>query len=173
MNYTKTPWNKLKDLTPDQWTITRILGNLDEIATDFETRWGKGRLPTLVSDDMAAKWERQMEKLNAAIEAEHPDDVLDLALGTRRGWELMEEHALASGHKTLDPHVWEVTAPDGYLYRVFSSQGRAIGENGISVQELVRFYHTARLKTFGIVSTTETQRAEPLIENVLDDDIPW
>jgi hypothetical protein len=40
---------------------------LDEVASQCERRWGVGRLPRLVPVDLAEKFHRQVEKLNAAI----------------------------------------------------------------------------------------------------------
>ena len=138
----------MSKLTENQRTISRIIGNLDDIATDYETRWGKGKLQELASPELLAKWERQMAKLTDAMEREHPDDVLQLALGTRTAWGMLEEAALASGAVPLDPKAWETHASDGTVYQVFRSYGQATGENAITVQELVNFYHTARLKAF-------------------------
>jgi len=148
MNYTKTPWNHLDKLSLAQWNIARIIGNLDDIATDYETRWGKGKLQQLANPDLLTKWERQMAKLTDAMEREHPEEVLELAIGTRKAWEILEEAALASGAVPLDPHAWETHASDGTVYQVFRSYGQARGENAITAQELVNFYHTARLKAF-------------------------
>ncbi len=43
---------------------------LDEVASRMERKWGVGRLPKLVSVDLAEKFERQKGKLDAAITEE-------------------------------------------------------------------------------------------------------
>lgn len=43
------------------------LEHLDEVATQCERRWGVDRLPRLVSIDLAERFYRQLDKLNAAI----------------------------------------------------------------------------------------------------------
>lgn len=46
------------------------LERLDEVATQCERRWGVDRLPRLVPIDLAERFYRQLDKLNAAIEEE-------------------------------------------------------------------------------------------------------
>jgi hypothetical protein len=99
------------------WELDQIHGALkplDAIAADMERQWGKDRLQSLVSPDMAAKFEAAKAKLDVAI---HEKDV---ALVTRRaknmiaGWKALDKEAREAGHNPAPPELWYATAPEEY-----------------------------------------------------------
>ena len=74
---------------------------LDEVASQCERRWGVGRLPRLVPVDLAEKFHRQVEKLNAAITDEATGgSVANVEFEAGRmvnAWRALDAHAEAVG----------------------------------------------------------------------------
>ena len=80
---------------------------LDDILADYDRRWGPDRLPTLVSEATAAKFEqvRQAMADGAAPWAATPGDI---RAAMARAFAAMEAEATAAGHKPLPPAVVEL-----------------------------------------------------------------
>ena len=107
------------ELTPDDFAIQKQIEILDAVTIDYEARWGIGTLTTLASPDMQNKWQRQMEKLNDAIQSSNLSDVTGLVQGTIRGYKVLEDHVTALGHKPACPDTWDVQHPEsGRVYRI-------------------------------------------------------
>jgi hypothetical protein len=110
----KRDWPMSDNITPDQYYINQCLDKLDTKACEVESRWGVARLDRLVSFDMAQKWQRQMDRLNEAIENSDVATLPEIVNGTIRGYEVMEADAMAQGHKPHDaPLAWTVAMPGG------------------------------------------------------------
>lgn len=118
-------WPDSNELPPVEWEINRHIGRLDDVAREYEAKWGIGRLPDLVSPQMYIKWELQLQKLNAAVQANDLQMVTDLIEGTIRGWAVLEAEALASGQHPIDPEYWEYETEDGFKLRVCRDIGSA------------------------------------------------
>lgn len=110
----KVVWPMSDNITPDQYYINQLLDKLDTKACEVESRWGVGRLERLVSFEMAQKWKRQMDRLNAAISKNDAFVLPDIVTGTIKGYEAMEADAIAQGNKPHDaPLMWTVGFADG------------------------------------------------------------
>ncbi|MDZ7906202.1 MAG: hypothetical protein U5N55_10815 [Cypionkella sp.] len=79
----------------------------DRVAREAEARWGIDRLPSLVSIETAAKFGSAMARLNAAMDGTDIEFTKAAVSICIRGIAAMEEEAIKSGHKPLDPEVWE------------------------------------------------------------------
>lgn len=101
----KIGWPMSDNITPDQYYINQLLDKLDMKACEVESRWGVGRIERLVSFDMAQKWKRQMEKLNAAISESDVYTLPEIVNGTIRGYAAMESDAIAQGHQPMHESV--------------------------------------------------------------------
>lgn len=102
--------------------IQRCITRLDQVAVDYECRWGVGRLEKLVSPDMAEKWDRQKEKLDKAIQDRDVREVAALVEGSIRGYKVLEDNALLLGHKYNAPEIWEVKHPEtNEVFRIVKS----------------------------------------------------
>lgn len=107
----RTSWPQSDDLPPDAFAINTAVERFDAMAHRMEAKWGVGRLPTLVPQEMAERWARHIEKLNAALANQDTAAVRALVDGAERGWAAMEQAAAAAGHAPLTPEVWEVRMP--------------------------------------------------------------
>lgn len=99
------------------WKLDQIHGALkplDAVAAEMETRWGKGRLETLVSPETGAKFEAARAKLDVAIHDKDVDLVVKRAGIMTRGWKALEKEAIERGHEAAPPELWYATAPDEY-----------------------------------------------------------
>jgi hypothetical protein len=88
-----------------------LIEGLDQVAFQMEQVWGIGRLRLLVSDFLQMKFDAQVEKLNAAILENNPEFIAVQVEGMKRAWSALDKIARESGHRPLDPHVWEALLP--------------------------------------------------------------
>ena len=80
----------------------------DRAAIASEFKWGIDRLPSLVSPETAAVWGKTMANLNAALDANHPGDVIACVNSAIRGLEIMDAEATAAGHApATGQHLFE------------------------------------------------------------------
>ncbi len=110
----KIGWPEVDQLSRRDYEMQRWIEKLDSLAVQFDARWGVSALEKLAPFDMAQKWERQKEKINMAIESGNVEIMQQLFDGTKRGYEAMEDAAVALGHKPHGaPVAWTVAMPDG------------------------------------------------------------
>lgn len=110
----KVRWPDMDHLPPVKYQINRWIEKLDSLSVEYEARWGVNVLPGLVPIHMAEAWQRQMQKLNDAIEASDINRMADLVNGTERGYAAMEAAAIEAGHKPHGaPVAWNVRMPSG------------------------------------------------------------
>tara|TARA_R100001480_G_scaffold141747_5_gene139105 strand:+ start:5297 stop:5791 length:495 start_codon:yes stop_codon:yes gene_type:complete len=93
------------------------LHRYDDVVSEVEGRWGVDRLVWLVGGDLRDRFEKQMDRLNAAIDKcdpsiEHEVDV------TLRGVAALEAAAIASGAKPLSGDYVEGRMPDGRVIAI-------------------------------------------------------
>lgn len=90
----------------DRGPVQEALEPLDRVAVEMEGKWGVGRLPRLVTPDMAAKFASARQKLDEAIRANDLDAVVAKASVMIRGWKALDQAATEAGHKTHPEAVW-------------------------------------------------------------------
>lgn len=75
---------------------------LDDLMADYDRRWGPCRLPALVSEATAAKYETVRAALDAGTAPWAPNvEAIRAAMG--RAWKAMETEAVSAGHQPLPP----------------------------------------------------------------------
>ncbi len=146
-------------LSLPQLAINQAMYRLDIELHKSTLKWGVGRLLSLASPELKAKWDTQMEKLNAAILAGDVPLVEELVVGSCRGVMALERSASAAGHVPFEPQWWEVAvkgAEEGQetVYRVV----RHVSELGVlkpspdrvdvDLEGLVRVYHQRIAEAF-------------------------
>jgi len=95
-----------------QDVIRHALARMDEVAVSMERKWGAGKLPSLVSEILTAKFEAQQRKLTEAIEAGADSALIaQRAAATVRGWEALDKAATEAGHKPMAPVVFKGLLP--------------------------------------------------------------
>ena len=105
---------------PTQPAMRRMqdaLHRYDDVVSEVEGRWGVDRLVWLVGGDLRDRFEKQMDRLNAAIDKcdpsiEHEVDV------TLRGVAALEQAAIAAGAKPLTGEYIEGRMPDGRVIAI-------------------------------------------------------
>ena len=90
----------------DRGPVQEALEPLDRVAVEMEGKWGVGRLPRLVTPDMAAKFASARQKLDEAICDNDLDAVVAKASVLIRGWKALDQAATEAGHKTHPEAVW-------------------------------------------------------------------
>ena len=170
------------ELTPDDFAIQKQIEMLDNVALDYEARWGVGTLPTLAAPDMQNKWQRQMEKLNDAIQSSNLSDVTALVQGTIRGYKALEDHVTALGHSPARPETWEVRHPEsGRVYRICKNNidaSRAT-EKGVvtyTLEEIARILESHQLVNVlkaNMHDAAKITNTKPAMDWQRGDEVPW
>ena len=88
--------------------IKLALERLDEVATGYEKKWGVDRLIYLVDQDLAERFQEQLELLNSALERHAVLDVISHADALARGWAALDAAAESQGSLQIDATAWEV-----------------------------------------------------------------
>lgn len=124
--------------------VQRYITRLDQVAVDYECRWGVGMLEKLVSPQTAEKWKRQQNKINGAIKDNNLNDIIGLVEGSIRGYAALENEAIALGYKPKQSDIWEVKHPDsGEIFRIVKNNidyDGALGDGAhvFTLQEVAR-----------------------------------
>lgn len=92
----------------DSEQIKLALERLDEVATGYEKKWGVDRLQKLVDQDLAERFQEQLELLNSALERHAVLDVISHADALARGWVALDTAAESQGSPQIDSTAWEV-----------------------------------------------------------------
>lgn len=137
--------------------VCEALRPLDRIAVEMESRWGVGRLPRLVTPELAAKFGSARDKLNEAIRANDGDAVAAKAAVLIRGWQALDKAATDAGCEALPLRTVGVKH-NGRAYviawdRADVHQAAKLSpapENVVSVHELLIAYETLKAKIDGV-----------------------
>ena len=123
---------------PDEFTNPEYYGNrfydaihhaikpLDQIAHRMELKFGCERLQSLVSPETAQRFGSAKAKLDQAIMDNDPSEVARRSKILIKGWQKMDEEAVAGGHKPLKPSIWSHTTEDGFMFAVAQGNADAI-----------------------------------------------
>jgi len=94
---------------------------LDKIVSDMEARWGIDRLPELIDEQLRERFERQLDRLNKAIDMDVGSEVKTEAEAMARAYRHIEKVAIANGHKELTGEFWQAPMPDGRVVAITQS----------------------------------------------------
>jgi hypothetical protein len=173
----KKDFIQLMQSNPVQVEIQRYIDKLDSVAISYESKWGIGILPSLVSLDIKEKWNAHTEKLNAAITSDDLMAVCDLVDGAIRGYAAMDANALANGHAPHEPEAWDVMHPEnGNKYRIVKTNldARRVTEDGVAVfslLEVARILDASRLNV--IKEAFPDSVVESIDSKFKEDDLPF
>ena len=107
------------ELNERQLQIKKWVDKIDQVAISYEAKWGIGKLPELITDELKAKWRTQNERFNDAIGRQDLRDIQNLCEGTIRAWSALEQNAIANGHKPHDAEYWEIKGD--FTYRIYKT----------------------------------------------------
>jgi len=93
--------------------IAHALETVDRVANEMENKWGIGRLTTLIPADLAAKFGKAKAQLDQAIDDNNPELVAVYADALARGWQALDQKALAMGHKLIGSETVSVVTEAG------------------------------------------------------------
>jgi hypothetical protein len=122
----------------------------------MEMKWGCERLPSLVAPATASLFGSAKAKLDAAIQANDPQEVARRAAVMIRGWSKMDAEATERGHEALSPQIWSCTTSTGFKVVIARSNADAIKfirTNETATQKSIRTDKTATQKS---IRTDET-----------------
>lgn len=94
------------DARADEIACDHAIAPFDRAARQAEATWGVDKLPELVSPETAAKYGSALAKLNAALEANNPEEVAARAAVCIRGLTAMDAEARAAGHQPMPEDFW-------------------------------------------------------------------
>ena len=172
---------------PTQPAMRRMqdaLHRYDDVVSDVEGRWGVDRLVWLVGGDLRARFEQQMDRLNAAIDKCDPSIEHEVE-ETLRGVAALEQAAIAAGAKPLSGDYIEGRMPDGRVLAI-TATGYEAGKVKRDNREMVVYSadEVGRIieglnKEAPVVDAiknafagAEVQSVKPVPAN-LDDEIPF
>lgn len=107
INENKVRWYDMDKLDNRDAEIQKIITQLDEVAVEYEKKWGIGVLPKECTPAMREKWDKQGEKFQAAMLKKDVDLVRDLASGYKRAYKALEEDCLGQGKEPKDTSYFE------------------------------------------------------------------
>ena len=107
--------------------IYESLRPVDKVAVEMESKWGVGRLTSLVSVDTARKFGAASQKLNVAIDARDPDEVAKRASVMVRAWNALDVEATNAGMVPVNDEVevWVAMDDEGTSFSVVRTQAEA------------------------------------------------
>jgi hypothetical protein len=109
----------LIDTNQVSMAIRIVLAPLSLTALETDSKWGMGRLPSLVSIEVAERFAVAATKLDEAIASEDVERVTARAVVMQRGWLKLDELATEAGHKPWGSEsVWEGVQPNGETFLV-------------------------------------------------------
>jgi len=115
--------------SPDMWSDERgkalnaAVQSLDQVARAMEQKWGYGTLERLASPDLAAKFNRAKENLQAACDGDDHNLVIQKCENMAKGWRLLDRKATEAGCKPLDERVVLHIADSGQKYAFTNESG--------------------------------------------------
>ncbi len=108
--------------------IAAVTAGVDDVARQMEDRWGVGRLPLLVDDELREKFARQLRRFDEAIGSNDVERVRQTGAATTRAWLALDQAATKSGAKQLQPDCWEVQLEDGRVVALCRTNTEAHAE---------------------------------------------
>lgn len=163
--------------------VSEALKPLDRIAVEMEAKWGAGRLPRLVSPELAARFGSAQDKLNAAIRLNDADAVAQRAAVLIRGWKALDLAASEAGAEALPLRTVGVSC-EGRKFVICWDRGdvnkvAAMSEkpeNVVTVHELFTAWHAMRDRMLGIDAAKRTFPGAEVVRAALKpggDDVPF
>lgn len=143
-------------MNPEETEINRLIEKLDQVAVGYEAKWGVYRLESLAEPPLSEKWDKQIEKINLAIQSRDVNSLRGLIEGAEKGYKLLEDNALAKGEKPSEGQFWEVRH-GSKIYRIVKTMNDARSQQKpenqgvtiLTIEEVVRIYETRHEAAFG------------------------
>lgn len=118
-NFEALQSDEQKYISPNVWGQ---LSPLDKKAREMTAKWGD-QLTSLVSPDLAGRFEAAYNALNVAVETNDVVRTHNIAAQLLKAWDVLEAEAIANGGKPLE-NAWAVELENGLIY-CFALSGAA------------------------------------------------
>ena len=128
--------------------LNRLVSQLDDLALGYEAKWGMGQLEAWAAadnPDLAAKFQRQGEKLGEALAAKDLVATRNLVDGFARAYKALEADAMSRGRVGTEPVVffYRCGSMAYKMVRTISESRAMAQEQGcvvMSCEELINLY---------------------------------
>lgn len=131
----------LAQTPPREGQCYAALKPLDKVAAEMESKWGVEHLPSLVSPDLAMKFEKARQQLDDAVAADDPVLTAQKAAALMRGWQKLDAEATANGHPVEPDKVWHCEQ-DGFAIAIVQHHAHgdyaAEGHQVFTIDEVTR-----------------------------------
>jgi hypothetical protein len=165
----------------DQWQeIMAALAPLDRLARVMETKWGAGRLTSLVDPELAARFGRAQDKLNEAIRVNDPTDIARRVGVVMRGWEALDAAAMEVGADQVPPRTigyehagrpWLIVLDP--VDAGIASRGVSDGAQVVTLAELLEAYKIVSGRIAGVLEAFPGAQIRAPSGARLDDPLPF
>jgi hypothetical protein len=99
-------------------SIEAIIGVVDRRGREMDEKWGVGRLPTLVSIEIAERFTSQQRKFSEALHAWDLEQSRRHGEAMIRAYAKLDELAETAGAEHGRPEQWEFDTPEGLVILV-------------------------------------------------------
>jgi hypothetical protein len=165
----------------DQWQeIMAALAPLDRLARVMETKWGAGRLTSLVDPELAARFGRAQDKLNEAIRVNDPMEIARRVGVVMRGWEALDAAAMEIGADQVPPRTigyehagrpWLIVLDP--VDAGIASRGVSDGAQVVTLAELLEAYKIVSGRIAGVLEAFPGAQIRAPSGARLDDPLPF
>ena len=149
---------------------------LDRVAHRIETAWGTAeRLCLAAGQDLAAKFNQQLERLNAALAAGNEAGISAAAGGMRRAWIALDAAARGTGQLPPGEAVFVGMHPDGFAVALYQP-GASLpdlpeGAVRVHVDTAIQHLPAIVLETFKVFGSPGPEGHR--VRELPSDDIPF
>ena len=130
--------------------MVAIVDGVDALATAMETKWGRGRLRLLVTDDLRSRFDQQHHAWGEACQTYTLEEIRRQGDAMRRAWSALDKAATEAGATPLEPSVWETRLDDGTVLALCRDVASAFTQSDNrrvevwTLDEVARFISTQR-----------------------------
>jgi len=111
-----------------------IVDGVDALATEMETKWGRGRLRLVVNDDLRSRFDQQHHAWGDACRTYTLDEIRRHGDAMRRAWSALDRSATEVGATPLEPSVWETRLEDGTVLALCRDAESTFTQSGRQVE---------------------------------------
>ena len=151
------------------------LEDLDCVVFEIEKTWGVDKLRLEVGDELRARFDAQLKKLNAAIIKNDTPKIKKAASAMRRAWWALDGTARAEGKKPAGEAVWVGKHPSGETVCIYTTAASIVDiaehPSAFHVSELVKFIPAEVLKVKKTFPGSKVSKVQQKYE--FDDEIPF
>jgi hypothetical protein len=115
INANKVRWYEMENLGERDKEIQRIIMQLDEVAVEYEKKWGIGVLQKECSPQMLERWHKQGEKFQDAMMKSDVEKIRELSSGFKRAYKALEDDCISLGKKPKETDYMEHVVNDKHF----------------------------------------------------------